>query len=300
MGKKFNFLDLRKEKRRLTKQEIMGLFLNEEKNLNLLGIVVGTILLVVAIQLLIRIFDGVVEQAIYRREREKKSSNGRILTLTNIASSLVRYGLYIVGALIFLNFLDINTSTLLATAGVGTFALALGAQTLVKDFITGLFILFEDQYSVGDFVECATKTGYVQDVGVRVTKLRDVDGSLHIIPNSEIRVVTNQSRGKMRAKVIVSVDGLENPKRVLEIFEKAMEPLRNLDRPSYGPSLWGVTNNSEKGYQITIVGWSEAGDQYGLEFQIRQAIIEAMIEENIAQPRWRFIEGVMDDESVVL
>lgn len=275
----------------MTVEGIRDLLWTEKGRLTFFGMIFFAVIILVVIHIIIFIFDRTIEKAIVSKEKNKSRSRGRLLTLSKLSTSLLRYLLYIFGAFVYLDLLKINTRAFLATAGVGSLAIAMGSQTLVKDFIQGCFILFEDQYSVGDLIECAGKEGYVQEVGVRVTKLRHFDGSLYIIPNSEIRVVTNKSRGQMRAKVVVTIDQGEEPTRVLDIFEKAMDPLRDKDKPGNGPNIWGVTNNLERGYEITIVGYAPPGEHYDLEFEVRKAIIEAMKRENIAQPKWILTEG---------
>lgn len=263
----------------------------DQGDLSFLGIILAMVVLIIGVRVLVKIFDKVVKKAIIEREENKHTSNYRVITLTKLASSLVTYGLYAFGALIFLNLLNVNTSTILATAGVGTLALAMGAQTLVKDFIQGFFILFEDQYSVGEFIECAGVKGYVIEVGVRVTKIRSLDGILHIVPNSEIRIVTNSSRGLVRSKVFIYIDEKEDPNLVLKVLSRAMEELRDPNHPGNGPEIWGVTKNMARGYEITIVGYASFGKHYDFEYEIRQASIEAMRKEGISQPRVRIDKG---------
>ncbi|GAB4271969.1 MAG: hypothetical protein Kow0080_17880 [Candidatus Promineifilaceae bacterium] len=104
-----------------------------------------------------------------------------------------------------LNEIGIPIGPLLASVGVVGLALGLGAQTLVKDVISGLFILIENQYTVNDSVELAGVSGTVEEMNLRITKIRDLDGTLHMIPNGEIRVVANKTREWSRAVVDVGV-----------------------------------------------------------------------------------------------
>lgn len=104
-----------------------------------------------------------------------------------------------------LNEVGIPVGPLLASVGVVGLALGLGAQTLVKDVISGLFILIENQYTVNDSVELAGISGTVEEMNLRVTKIRDLNGTLHMIPNGEIRVVANKTRDWSRAVVNVGI-----------------------------------------------------------------------------------------------
>jgi small-conductance mechanosensitive channel len=117
----------------------------------------------------------------------------RVKTLRDVGKSLLRYTLYFVGSIMVLSELNVDASSILAGAGVVGLAAGIGAQTLVKDVVTGFFILLEDQFAVGDCVSIAGVTGTVEDMGLRVTKLREATGDLHIISNGEIRQVTRLS-----------------------------------------------------------------------------------------------------------
>jgi small conductance mechanosensitive channel len=114
----------------------------------------------------------------------------RINTMRGLIKSLLRYTLYFVGAIMILSELNVNTSSILAGAGIVGLAVGFGAQNLVRDVVTGFFILLEDQFAVGDNVSIADVTGTVEDMGLRVTKIRDATGDLHIISNGEIKQVT--------------------------------------------------------------------------------------------------------------
>jgi small conductance mechanosensitive channel len=109
---------------------------------------------------------------------------------------------------------------LLATAGVASLAIGFGAQTLVKDIIGGFFILLEDQYAIGDVVQTAGVDGVVEKVNLRTTILRDVHGTVHVVPNGEIRVLSNKTKGWSRAVLEIGVGYREDPDRVIAILEE--------------------------------------------------------------------------------
>lgn len=122
----------------------------------------------------------------------------RIETLTKTLYSVVRYVMAFIIIMIILDMLGVNTRSIIATAGIGGIAIAFGAQTLVKDIVTGMMIIFDDSFRVGDFIQAAGVTGTVENLGVRQTKIRDYDGSIHIIPNSEITNIKNFNDGPIR------------------------------------------------------------------------------------------------------
>ena len=113
-------------------------------------------------------------------------------------------------------FIDIGP--ILAGAGILGLAVSFGAQSLVKDVISGFFILFENQFAIGDVIEVAGKSGVVEKMTLRVVVLRDGEGIMHVVPNSEIKVVSNKTRGWSRAVVDVGVPYDENVDRALEVL----------------------------------------------------------------------------------
>ncbi len=122
---------------------------------------------------------------------------------------------------------NISTTSLLATAGIGGLAIGFGAQSLVKDIITGFFILLEDQYSVGgDYIQTGSYDGVVEELGLRVTKLRAFSGELHIIPNSNIQIVTNKTRGAMRALVKVSIAYEEDIDKAIKVLQQTCDEIK--------------------------------------------------------------------------
>ena len=154
---------------------------------------IGVLLILGATQIAVRITGSIIHR-VFELGRNKHRSHvdpKRHQTLINILQSGVRYVLYFVGVMTALDKLGVPTSSIIATAGIGGLAVGFGAQSLVKDVITGFFILMENQYSVGDYVRVGDVTGIVEDMGVRVTKIRDLGGELHIVPNGRIEQVTN-------------------------------------------------------------------------------------------------------------
>ena len=184
----------------------------------------GKALKIFFIVILTRITISMINKLINRTLRNKNGSNAsvsdrRVNTLGQMIKSLVKNFLYFIAIVIILDMFDINTTSILATAGIGGLAIGFGAQSLVKDFITGVFILWEDQYAVGDYIKIENFEGVVEELGIRVTKLRDFSGELHIIPNGNIKIVTNKTRGPMRALVKISIAYEEDIDKVIKVLE---------------------------------------------------------------------------------
>ncbi len=121
-------------------------------------------------------------------------SERKYKTMSTILCSIAKYIIAFFVLCQILRLFDIDIKSILAVAGIGGITIGFGAQSLVKDFITGVFILFEDQFGVGDKIIIGDKDGIVQSITLRTTILKNEEGAMHIIPNSEIKVVTNLSR----------------------------------------------------------------------------------------------------------
>src|SRR3954463_3252256 len=115
----------------------------------------------------------------------------QLRTLADIANSVGKFVIYLVALLQVLKLFGVDVTPILASAGIAGLAVGFGAQTLVKDMINGFFIIIENQYDVGDVIKAAGVSGAVETMTLRRTTLRDTNGTVHIIPNSEIKVVSN-------------------------------------------------------------------------------------------------------------
>jgi small conductance mechanosensitive channel len=138
-------------------------------------------------------------------------------TISQLLRSMGRVVIYAVALLLSFN-VFINIGPILAGAGILGLAISFGAQSLVKDVISGFFILFENQFGIGDVIEVAGHSGVVEKMTLRVVVLRDGEGVMHVVPNSEIKVVSNKTRGWSRAVVDVGIPYEENVDRALEIL----------------------------------------------------------------------------------
>ena len=149
----------------------------------------------------------------------------RVETLARVFHYAATIVICLVAGMAVLDALGISIAPLLATAGVAGLAIGFGAQSLVKDYFTGLFLLIEDQIRQGDVVEVAGKAGVVEEVTLRYVRLRDGDGFVHFVPNGEIKLVTNRTRGFARAVIDVGVgygSDIEQAFAVMREVAKAM------------------------------------------------------------------------------
>jgi small conductance mechanosensitive channel len=147
----------------------------------------------------------------------------RVDTMRVLVNNVVRYTLYFLAILMVLQLLGIDLKPVLVSAGVLGLAVGFGAQSLVRDIITGFFIIFEDQFAVGDVVTINNLTGTVQEIGLRITRVRSWTGEVHIFPNGTITQVTNFSLQNTLAVVDVSVAYEEDLKQVEEVLKEVLQ-----------------------------------------------------------------------------
>lgn len=161
----------------------------------------------------------------------KKSDDQEFLKRTQTLASIIRYALIvlilIVTTMIILKELGVEIGPLLAAAGIVGLAVGFGAQSLVKDVISGFFILLEDQVRVGDVVQIAGKAGVVEKIHLKTTILRDLSGNVHFVPNGQIDSVTNMTKEYSRYVFDIGVAYRENVDEVMSVIKEVDEELRN-------------------------------------------------------------------------
>jgi small conductance mechanosensitive channel len=225
-----------------------------------------------------------------RMAEQSAAGPGRLGEVKTIAGVIRATGLAVIGliaAFMSLDVIGFNLSTLLASAGIAGLALGLAAQTIVKDMLNGFLILVEGQFSVGDTVRVAGVSGMVEALTLRRTTVRDADGTLYVIPNSQITTVANQSSGYTVATVNVNVDFSANPDTVTKLLKQMAMDVRN--SPEFrdvileDPQVLGL--DSMKGSQtiFPVVFKTRATQQYApvREFQRR---VRLALEENHLLP----------------
>ncbi|MCL4463611.1 MAG: mechanosensitive ion channel family protein [Firmicutes bacterium] len=207
-------------------------------------------------------------------------------TLVPLLKSVWRYTVYALTAVTVVSRLQImDIGPILAGAGIVGLAVGFGAQNLVRDVISGFFLMLEDQFSVGDFIAVGAFSGEVEELGLRITKIRDFSGELHIIPNGKIEAVTNRTRGNMRAMVDVRVSHDEDVDKVLALLEELMrEYAQGEPNVVEGPTVLGVTELADAFVQISIIAHTVAMKQWQVERDMRRAIKKKFDEKGIETP----------------
>lgn len=216
----------------------------------------------------------------------------RAATLTQAITYVVRVVVWTLTVLVLLGEFDVNLGPLIAGAGIVGVALGFGAQSLVRDFLSGFFILLEDQFGVGDVIEVSVGgqdvTGKVEKLSLRTTDVRAFDGTRHTIPNGNILMVGNRSRGWARAIVDVSVAYTEDIDRVRGVLEELFQELR--EDPDVqgsffsGPEVLGVEGVGEKDVVLRVTAEVRPTRKSSLERLLRQRIKERLDLRGIAVP----------------
>ncbi|HEX2026037.1 MAG TPA: mechanosensitive ion channel family protein [Actinomycetota bacterium] len=259
------------------------------------GVRIGVILLV-AFGVL-----ALARLAVRRMQRRLEGTDGatqelnlqRTATLTQAMSYVVRVLVWTVTLLLLLGEFDIQLGPLLAGAGIAGVALGFGAQSVVRDLLSGFFILLENQYGVSERVTVLAGSkevsGKVETLSLRTTELRDFDGTLHIIPNGNIIVVGNHSRGWARAIVDVQVAYTEDLHRVRGVLDELFGELRqdtDLARAFFsGPEVLGVEGVvGEKDVTLRVTAEVRPTRRGDLERLLRQRIKERFDERGVSVP----------------
>ena len=216
----------------------------------------------------------------------------RATTLTHAVSATLVVLIWVIAVLMILGEFEFNLGPLLASAGVAGVALGFGAQSLVRDGLSGFFILLENQFGVGDNVELATPSGKVigrvESLTLRVTSLRAFDGSLHVVPNGNIVVASNRSRGWARAIVDVRAAYGDDVDRVRATLEELFEELRGdatiREWIHDGPTVLGVERMGHDALVMRVIADTRPSKVMELERVLRERITRRLAERGIEVP----------------
>lgn len=206
-------------------------------------------------------------------------------TVTSVVTSVGVFVIFFVAALEVLSLLGLNLGPMLASAGIAGLAIGFGAQTLVHDFINGFFILLENQYDIGDTVRIAGVKGTVERMSLRNTVLRDEDGTLHIVPNSSIQIVSNTTRDWSQLAMRVAVAYSEPSDRIVALLKQLGEEVRH--DPAFAADIVsdidvpGIdrVGNGEAEYLMLIK--TRPNKQYAVSRELRRRIKETFEKNNV-------------------
>jgi moderate conductance mechanosensitive channel len=222
----------------------------------------------------------------------------RIEALASVLRSVMSFTIMAVAAVMILGELGVELGPLIAGAGIIGVALGFGSQSLVRDFLSGIFILVEDQFGIGDIVNLdGTTSGIVEAVSLRTTRLRAVDGTVWHVPNGEIRRVGNMSQHWSRALLDIDIAYDTDINHAKTVIKRVADELcRERDDILEAPEVWGVESLGPHSVVIRLVVKTRPSDQYPVSRELRQRLKEAFDAEGIEIPFKQQTVGSREDE----
>lgn len=210
---------------------------------------------------------------------KKSRTAAQTKTIQSLVTSIFNYTLYFAIALIALSALGVDVSSLLTIAGVSGVAIGFGSQTLVKDFISGMFLWGEGRINVGDIVTIAGQTGIVEEIALRTTTLRNNSGYVYTIPNGDIRTVVNMSRDFRWAQVDLPMSHGQDWAAMIEALQDEMNAYAARKQLTDTPQVIGLIASDRFSATLRIQVKCEVKDDWLLEREIRQAALTRLTKE---------------------
>ncbi len=254
----------------------------------LLAVAIVVVVTIVSLRLLRSLVQRIVKQVLASREGSSREVNQRATTLAALVESTGRYLIFFIAALTILGTLGISLAPVLASAGIAGIAVAFGAQSLIADTFNGFFILLEGQFGVGDFIRVGGLSGTVEEMSMRRTVIRSMDGAAVTIPNSEIRTVENLSKGWSRAVVEVSVAPEADERKVMEIFTDMLDDIHEdpefEDKIVEPANILGMTAVEPNRLVFRAFIKTQPMEQFALGRELQRRIRERLLAEGVPLP----------------
>jgi small-conductance mechanosensitive channel len=259
-------------------------------------IVVILVVALIALRISTLLVHGVVKALLDREATEGTAQElsavevqKRMDTLDDLGGRVIRFFVIVIAGIMVLSALDLDIGPAIAGLGVVGIAVGFGAQSLVRDYLNGALILAENQYSKGDVISIAGVSGAVEDFSLRRTTLRDLDGTVHTVPNGEIKVASNRTRTWARINQNVTVafgTDIDKAIQVVEELGKSMaaDPVwkRRILEP---PRVERVESIDERGITLKILGTVRASEQWAAGGEFRKLLLETFAKNGIQLPR---------------
>jgi len=267
----------------------LGLF--QEWTQTFTGIAIIAYVSVLLYWILLLLLDGLKHAVSDEDDTTASEIVQRTQTISTVLRSTGLVLIVSVASMMILRELGVDITPILAGAGIAGIAIGLGAQALVKDILAGFFILLEDQFGVGDFIEAAGLSGTVERMSLRATWLRAISGTLHVIPNGEIRTVSNRNRGWARVIIDVRIPYDEDIDRAEELLGTLTKEI--VEEKAYAsimrsePSVLSVAELAESWVTLKILLMTSAGQQWAISRDLQKRIVKSFNQQGIrfAYPR---------------
>jgi moderate conductance mechanosensitive channel len=251
---------------------------------NLIIVIVGTVFLMRFASALIKTVSQLFERGAVNRH--EPASRRRLQTLSATFRGVAQTVILFIGLMTFLGQLGINITPILASAGVLGIAIGLGAQSLIKDFFAGFLILLEDQFSVGDTVKVGETSGTVEQLTLRVTRVRALDGSLTTIPNGSVGAVVNYSKGWSRVVLDIEIDYKEDVDHAMRVVLETAKQVKEENPANIieEPAMLGVDKLGVASVTLRLLAKTATGKQAEVGRELRRRVKLAFDQEGIKTP----------------
>ena len=260
---------------------------------NMVNRAITAVIILAVTYILLRVMRRVVHRLITTRipklrEESPEQLASRSETLSGAVTQALSGVIWVIAGMMVLSELGVNIGPLMASLGLASLALGFAAQGIVRDYLHGFYILMEDWYRVGEVTIIAGIGGLVEDISLRRTVMRDLDGVWHNIPNSKVEMSSNMTRDMARINLNVSVGYGENLDRVIEVINEVGVDMKS--DPAFGPNLLstpkveGVDKLGDSGIEIKILGDTKPMTHWGLTRQLRKRLKDRFDQEGIEIP----------------
>ena len=249
-------------------------------------LLISAIVLVIGL-VIIKLGKKIIAGLARRRSKNSKVNSQRSETFRSIITSIFSYIMFFILVTIILSIFGVDVTSLLAAAGVVGIALAFGAQTLVKDLLSGLFIWGEGTIAVGDLVSINDLDGTVESITIRTTSIRNYNGNIYNIPNGDIRTITNMSRGFKRAIVNVPCPYEESQERLVSMVKEEMEiAAKEVEGIRTVPDVMSIVAFDKNSVRLQVAVVCPVGEHWRIEREIRTRIKARFDREGIMMPHY--------------
>ncbi|MBT0890308.1 mechanosensitive ion channel family protein [Streptococcus lutetiensis] len=257
----------------------------EEIAVDIISKIVSLLLLLIVFLIAKRVLNFIFTHAIAKSISLSRQTEARKKTIVKLLHNIMSYTLYFFFISWVLSILGVPVSSLLAGAGLAGVALGLGAQGFLTDVVNGFFILLENQFEVGDSVVIGSVEGNISSVGIRTTQIRGFDGTLHFIPNRNITVVSNKSRGDMRVQIDIPIYAHTDLAKVSNIIKTInKEQLPAFPEIVGSPTILGPCTNTTAQLVFRVDIFVQNGKQNYIYSNFYRLYQEALLENDISLP----------------
>lgn len=222
------------------------------------------------------------------REESEEQLSSRSETLASVVNRVISFITWFIAFMMILTVFGINVAPIIAAIGLAGLAVGFAAQNIIRDYFHGFFIIMEDWFRVGEVATCSGQTGVVESMGLRLTVLRDLNGTMHVIPNSKIDQTSNMAREWARINLDISVGYNENLDKVFQVVNdvcmKFKEDSEWSEHMLTTPEVVRVNNLGDSGIEIKVMGDTKPMQQWALMGELRKRIKERFDEEGIEIP----------------